>query len=125
MAQYRHSRLVSLKLSGADGRGRSFGGTMLAFIFALLLVLVIAGIISIGITFTTDSTPVYHEHRDVHQLSSALALDGPYSSHVTNNWTYVPNVTPETVRASLEHAITKEDRLWPSAVLTNQIRKFP
>ena len=92
---------------------------MLAFIFALLLVLVIAGIISIGITFTTDSTPVYHEHRDVHQLSSALALDGPYSSHVTNNWTYVPNVTPETVRASLEHAITKDDRLWPSAVLTN------
>ena len=119
MAQYRHSRLISLKLSGADGRGRTFGGTMLAFIFALLLVLVIAGIISIGITFTTDSTPDYNENRDVHMLSGALALDGPYSSHVTNNWTFVPNVTPETVGASLEHAINNEDRLWPSSVLTS------
>ena len=98
MAQYRHSRLVSLKLAGGDGRGRTFGGTMIAFIFALLFVLIIAGIISIGITFTTDSMPDYNEYRDVHLLSGTLALDGPYSSHVNNNWTFVPNVTPETVK---------------------------
>ena len=54
MAQYKHSRISSLKLSGSDAHGRTFGGTMLAFIFALLLMLVIAGIISIGITFSTD-----------------------------------------------------------------------
>ncbi len=123
MAQYRHSRLVSLKLAGGDGRGRTFGGTMIAFIFALLFVLIIAGIISIGITFTTDSMPDYNEYRDVHLLSGTLALDGPYSSHVNNNWTFVPNVTPETVKTSLEHAVNSEkgeDRyFWPSSVLTN------
>ena len=111
--------MVSLKLAGTDGRGRTFGGTMLAFIFALLLVLVIAGIISIGITFTTDSTPDYNKYKDVHLLSGALALDGPYSSHVNNNWTFVPNVTPETAKTSLEHAINTDKGSWPSTVLTS------
>lgn len=111
--------MVSLKLAGTDGRGRTFGGTMLAFIFALLLVLVIAGIISIGITFTTDSTPDYNKYRDIHLLSGALALDGPYSSHVNNNWTFVPNVTPETAKTSLEHAINTDKGSWPSSVLTS------
>ena len=111
--------MVSLKLAGTDGRGRTFGGTMLAFIFALLLVLVIAGIISIGITFTTDSTPDYNKYKDVHLLSGALALDGPYSSHVNNNWTFVPNVTPEMARTSLEHAINSDKGSWPSSVLTS------
>ncbi|MBR4403580.1 MAG: hypothetical protein IKT10_00545 [Clostridiales bacterium] len=123
MAQYRHSRLVSLKLAGADGRGRTFGGTMLAFIFALLLVLVIAGIISIGITFTTDSTPYYDESKGTLILSDALALDGPYSSHVTSGWTFVPNVTPDTVKTSLEHAVntgrSSGKYSWASSVLTN------
>ena len=123
MAQYRHSRLVSLKFAGADGRGRTFGGTMLAFIFALLLVLVIAGIISIGITFTTDSTPYYDESKGTLILSDALALDGPYSSHVTSGWTFVPNVTPDTVKTSLEHAVntghSSGKYTWASSVLTN------
>ena len=123
MAQYKHSRLGSLKFPGSDSRNRTFGGTMLAFIFALLLVLVIAGIISIGITYTTDSTPVYNEDRGTLILSDTLALDGPYSSHATGGWTFVPNITPETAKASLAHAMnTTHDRspyFWPSSVLTN------
>ena len=58
MAQYKHSRLARLKLSDSDVNGRTFGGTMLAFIFALILMLVAAGIVSIGISFPTESTPV-------------------------------------------------------------------
>ena len=123
MAQYKHSRLGSLKFPGSDSRNRTFGGTMLAFIFALLLVLVIAGIISIGITYTTDSIPVYNEDRGTLILSDTLALDGPYSSHATGGWTFVPNITPETAKASLAHAMnTTHDRspyFWPSSVLTN------
>ena len=123
MAQYRHSRLGSLKFPGSDTRNRTFGGTMLAFIFVLLLVLVIAGVISIGITFTTDTTPVYNEDKGTLILSDTLALDGPYSSHVTGGWTFVPNVTPETARSSLAHAMNTSHEsstyFWPSTVLTN------
>ena len=123
MAQYRHSRLGSLKFPGSDTRNRTFGGTMLAFIFALLLVLVIAGVISIGITFTTDTTPVYNEDKGTLILSDTLALDGPYSSHVTGGWTFVPNVTPETARSSLAHAMNTSHEsstyYWTSTVLTN------
>lgn len=122
MAQYKHSRLARLKLSDSDVNGRTFGGTMLAFIFALILMLVAAGIVSIGITFTTDSTPVQDPEKGTLILSDALALEGPYSSHVNEGWTFVPNVTPEIVKSSLAHASTVSDNddgsYWPSSVLT-------
>ena len=95
---------------------------MLAFIFALILMLVAAGIVSIGITFTTDSTPVMNPDKGTLILSDALALDGPYSSHVTGGWTFVPNVSPETAETSLARAglpaSTEEGDYWPSSVLT-------
>ena len=123
MAQYKHSRLGSIRFPGSDSHNRTFSGTMLAFVFALLLVLVIAGVISIGITFTTDSIPVYNEDRGTLILSDTLALDGPYSSHVTGGWTFVPNVTPETAKTSLTNALnTTHDKVpyyWVSSVLTN------
>ena len=119
MAQYKHSRLAKLKLKGSDAHGRSFGGTMIAFIFAMLLMLVAAGIISIGITFTTDSTPKINTEKGTLELSDALALDGPYSSHVNSGWTFVPNVSPDMTKAILEHA--SDDMsipdYWPSSAL--------
>ncbi len=122
MAQYRHSRLARLKLSDSEVNGRSFGGTMIAFIFALILTLVVAGIISIGITFTTDSTPEIDPDTGTLKLSDALVLDGPYSSHVNSGWTFVPNITPEMAEAGLAHASAvkaEEDiDIWPSEVLT-------
>ena len=122
MAQYKHSRISSLKLSGSDAHGRTFGGTMLAFIFALLLMLVIAGIISIGITFSTDSTARKNPKTGTLEITDDLALDGPYSSHVSEGWTFVPNVTPDMVNSSIEHAMKehKEDRsFWPSSAILN------
>ena len=122
MAQYKHSRLASLKLSDSDVNGRTFGGTMLAFIFALILMLVAAGIVSIGITFTTDSTPDRNTDKGTLILSDALALDGPYSSHVTSGWTFVPNTTPEMVKAVLSKAGNSGNEFdgdyWPSSELT-------
>ena len=95
---------------------------MLAFIFALILMLVAAGIVSIGITFTTDSTPERDPEKGTLILSNALALDGPYSSHVTGGWTFVPNISPETAESSLARAgipaSTNEGDYWPSSVLT-------
>lgn len=122
MAQYKHSRLARLKLSDSDANGRSFGGTMLAFIFALILTLVVAGIISIGITFTTDSTPDIDPDTGTLILNDTLVLDGPYSSHVNYGWTFVPNITPEMAEAGLSHAsaVNTDDDIatWPSTVLT-------
>ncbi len=123
MAQYKHSRLERLKLSDSEVNGRSFGGTMLAFIFALILMLVAAGIVSIGITFTTDSTPEIDPDTGNLILSDALVLDGPYSSHVTQGWTFVPNITPEMAEASLSIAESSgnanSDGYWLSSVFTN------
>ena len=121
MAQYKHSRLARIKLTGSDAHGRSFGGTMIAFIFALLLMLVVAGVISIGITFTTDSTPEINGESGTLILSDSLALDGPYSSHVNEGWTFVPNISPDMARAALEHAggDINEPGYWPSSVLMN------
>ena len=123
MAQYKHSRLERLKLSDSEVNGRSFGGTMLAFIFALILMLVAAGIVSIGITFTTDSTPEIDTDTGNLILSDALVLDGPYSSHVTEGWTFVPNITPEMAEASLGIAEASgngnSDGHWLSSVFTN------
>ena len=121
MAQYRHSRFTRKKLPGSDAHGRTFGGTMLTFIFALLLVLVVAGIVSIGITFQTDTNPVANPAKGTLVLSDTLALEGPYSSHVNNGWTFVPNVTPEIVSTSLERAASVPDsqdkNFWPSSIL--------
>ena len=92
---------------------------MIAFIFAMLLMLVAAGIISIGITFTTDSTPKINTEKGTLELSDALALDGPYSSHVNSGWTFVPNVSPDMTKAILDH--TSDDMsipdYWPSSAL--------
>ena len=122
MAQYKHSRFSRFKLSDSDVNGRTFGGTMLAFIFALILMLVAAGVVSIGITFTTDSTPEMDTDKGTLILSDALALDGPYSSHVTGGWTFVPNISPEIAETSLANASAAEDSkdtvFWPSSVLT-------
>ena len=121
MAQYKHSRLARIKLTGSDVHGRSFGGTMVAFIFAMLLMLVAAGVISIGITFTTDSTPKINTEKGTLELSDALALDGPYSSHVNDGWTFVPNISPDMAKTSLEHANgnISDPGYWPSSVLMN------
>ncbi len=121
MAQYKHSRLARIKLTGSDAHGRSFGGTMIAFIFAMLLMLVAAGIISIGITFITDSTPEIDAENGTLKLSDSLVLDGPYSSHVNTGWTFVPNVSPDMANATLEHETTdmSEDVYWPSSVLVS------
>lgn len=120
MAQYKHSRLARIKLTGSDAHGRSFGGTMIAFIFAMLLMLVAGGIISIGITFTTDSTPELTDKGTL-ILSDALALDGPYSSHVNTGWTFVPNISPDMANATLEHESSDMSDIdyWPSDVLVN------
>lgn len=121
MAQYKHSRLARIKLTGSDAHGRSFGGTMIAFIFAMLLMLVAAGIISIGITFTTDSTPEIDPENGTLKLSDSLVLDGPYSSHVNTGWTFVPNVSPDMANATLGHETTdmSGDGYWPSSVLVS------
>ena len=121
MAQYKHSRLARIKLTGSDAHGRSFGGTMIAFIFAMLLMLVAAGIISIGITFTTDSTPEFDTENGTLKLSDSLVLDGPYSSHVNTGWTFVPNISPDMANASLEHETSdlSKDGYWPSSVLVS------
>ena len=122
MAQYKHSRLAKMKLWDSDINDRTFGGTMLAFIFALILMLIIAGIVSIGITFTTDSSPSLNKETGTFPLSDTLVLDGPYSNHITEGWTFVPNVTPETVRTTLDHAVNSAGNnngdYWPSSALT-------
>ena len=95
---------------------------MLAFIFALILTLVAAGIVSIGITFTTDSTPDIDPDTGNLILSNALVLDGPYSSHVTEGWTFVPNITPEMAETSLDLAkaagTVSDGDQWLSSVFT-------
>ena len=103
MAQYKHSRLGSLKLSGLDNHNRTFGGTMVTFIFALLLMLVIAGIFTISVTFTSDSPEEVSEDGAI-ILSDDLANGGIYSDHINGGWTFVPNLTPDTVKWTLNNA---------------------
>ena len=120
MAQYKHSRLAKIRLTGSDPNNRTFSGTMLAFIFALLLTLVIAGIISIGITFTTDSTPSLDPYKGTIALSNTLALDGPYSNHISEGWTFVPNVTPDMVDTAFAGFADEDNKVdWPSSTLLN------
>ena len=120
MAQYKHSRLAKIRLTGPDPNNRTFSGTMLAFIFALLLTLVIAGIISIGITFTTDSTPSLDPYKGTIALSNTLAWDGPYSNHISEGWTFVPNVTPDMVDTAFAGFADEDNKVdWPSSTLLN------
>ena len=120
MAQYKHSRLAKIRLTGSDPNNRTFSGTMLAFIFALLLTLVIAGIISIGITFTTDSTPSLDPYKGTIALSNTLAWDGPYSNHISEGWTFVPNVTPDMVDTAFAGFADEDNKVdWPSSTLLN------
>ena len=122
MAQYRHSRLSNLKRSVSDDHGRTFGGTMLMFIFALLLTLVLAGIISISATFEKKTPGVIAESGAI-RLSDELATGGLYSDHISSGWTFVPNVSPEVAQTSLaKNAGYNMDGTvdqWPSSVLLN------
>jgi signal transduction histidine kinase len=120
MAQYKHSRFALPKIPGSDGHGRTFSGTMLTFIFALLLMLVIAGIISIVVSFTTIS-PKEISDNGAHILSDELATGGIYSDHIPDGWTFVPNVTPEIAEATLANAneadMNGDVSNWPSSSL--------
>ena len=120
MAQYKHSRLASLKLSGLDNHSRTFGGTMVTFIFALLLMFVIAGIISISVTFTSDSPQEVSDDGAI-ILSSELAKGGIYSDHINGSWTFVPNVTPDIAQKSLSdedgYNMDGDVSEWPSSAL--------
>ncbi|MBR4949001.1 MAG: hypothetical protein IKZ29_10635 [Clostridiales bacterium] len=122
MAQYRHSRLSNLKRSVSDDHGRTFGGTMLMFIFALLLTLVLAGIISISATFEKKTPEVIAESGAI-VLSDELATGGLYSDHISSGWTFVPNVSPEVAQTSLaknaEYNMDGTVDQWPSSVLLN------
>ena len=122
MAQYRHSRLSNLKRSVSDDHGRTFGGTMLMFIFALLLTLVLAGIISISATFEKKTPDVIAESGAI-RLSDELATGGLYSDHISSGWTFVPNVSPEVVQTSLakntEYNMDGPVDQWPSSILLN------
>lgn len=122
MAQYRHSRLHNLKRSVSGDNGRTFGGTMLMFIFALLLTLVLAGIISISATFE-KKTPDLIADSGAIILSDELATGGLYSDHISSGWTFVPNVSPEVVQTSLakneDYNLDCPVDQWPSSVLLN------
>jgi signal transduction histidine kinase len=122
MAQYRHSRLSNLKRSVSDDHGRTFGGTMLMFIFALLLTLVLAGIISISATFEKKTPDVIAESGAI-RLSDELATGGLYSDHISSGWTFVPNVSPEVAQTSLaknaEYNLDGPADQWPSSILLN------
>ena len=122
MTQYRHSRLFNLKRSVSDDHGRTFGGTMLMFIFALLLTLVLAGIISISATFE-KKTPDLISDSGAIILSNELATGGLYSDHISSGWTFVPNVSPEVVQTSLtknaDYNMDGPVDQWPSSVLLN------
>ena len=122
MAQYKHSRFPGLKLTGLDGHNRTFSSTMITFIFALLLMFVLAGIITIGVTFTSDS-PVDTADNGAIILSDELATGGIYSDHINGGWTFVPNLTPDTVKTSLDNAkgydMEGDVSTWPSSVLLN------
>lgn len=122
MAQYRHSRLFNLKRSVSDDHGRTFGGTMLMFIFALLLTLVLAGIISISATFEKKSPELIADSGAI-ILSDELATGGLYSDHISSGWTFVPNVSPEVVQTSLsknaDYNLDGPVDQWPSTILLN------
>ncbi len=120
MAQYKHSRSLNVRLSGLDNHGRTFSGTMVAFIFALLLMFVLAGIIAISVSFASDSPEEISESGAI-VLSSELASGGIYSDHINSGWTFIPNLTPEVAKTSLDNTsgydMDGDVSTWPSSVL--------
>lgn len=124
MAQYKHSRLSGLKSSGSDAHARTFSNTILTFFLALILMLLVAAFLSIGITFTTDSTPVEITENSVFVLSDKLALDGPHSAHIKEGWTFVPNISPDMAEDILSQSIAEDvdgdPDFWPSSALLKQ-----
>ena len=120
MAQYKHSKVKMFRFQDPDSHNRTFSGTMLMFIFALLLMFVIAGIISIIASFSTIS-PKEISDSGAHILSDELATGGIYSDHIPDGWTFVPNVTPEVAARTLATANNKEMNgkvtNWPSSDL--------
>ena len=95
---------------------------MLMFIFALLLTLVLAGIISISATFE-NKTPDLIADSGAIILSDELATGGLYSDHISSGWTFVPNVSPEVVQTSLakneDYNLDGPVDQWPSSILLN------
>ena len=120
MAQYKHSKLTDFKPFGTDIRSRTFGGTMLMFIFALLLILVLAGIISISITFS-NASPIKISDSGATVLGEELYTGFMESNRVPSGWTFVPNVSPESVSNYLEKSPNNELEgnvsTWPSSAL--------
>ena len=101
MAQYKHSKLVSFKFTDPDTHSRTFGGTMLAFIFALILMMILAGVFSIVVTYANEYPSNYSKDGAL-ILSEDLATGGIYSDHIPGGWTFVPNVSPDTVKNCLD-----------------------
>ena len=122
MAQYKHSRFANLKIPGPEPHARTFSGTMVTFIFALLFMFVLAGIISLLSTYT-NVTPDRVSDSGAVMLSDELVSGKLLSDHIPEGWTFVPNVTPETVKTSLNNATSYSTdgdvSHWPSTVLLN------
>lgn len=116
MAQYKHSKLVGFKFTDPDTHSRTFGGTMLTFIFALIIMMVMAGILSIVITYANEY-PTNYSKDGALILSEDLATGGIYSDHIPGGWTFVPNVSPEIVKSSLSNA--------PSQSLDGNVSNWP
>ena len=120
MAQYKHSRFSNIKPFGSDTRNRTFGGTMLLFIFALLLMLVMAGIIALTVSFGNESPDTISDSGAI-VLSDKLATGGIYSDHIPGEWTFVPNISPEAAGTALNNATGYDSSgdvsTWPSASL--------
>ena len=116
MAQYKHSKLVGFKFTDPDTHSRTFGGTMLTFIFALIIMMVMAGILSIVITYANEH-PTNYSKDGALILSEDLATGGIYSDHIPGGWTFVPNVSPEIVKSSLSNA--------PSQSLDGNVSNWP
>ena len=120
MSQYKHSRLALPKLTGSDPHSRTFSGTMVTFICALLLMFVMAGIISIIISFNNES-PTEISDRGAIVLSDSLSTGGLVSDHIPGGWTFVPNITPEIAEKTLLNAnmadMNDDVSNWPSSDL--------
>ena len=122
MAQYKHSRFAGIRFPGSEPHVRTFSGTMVTFIFALLLMFVLAGFISILSTYTNISPDEVSDSGAI-VLSEELANGGLFSNHIPGGWTFIPNMTPETVKTSLANAtnynLDGDVSKWPSSVLLN------
>ena len=93
---------------------------MLLFIFALLLMLVMAGIIALTVSFGNESPDTISDSGAI-VLSDELATGGIYSDHIPGGWTFVPNISPEAAGTALNNATGYDSSgdvsTWPSASL--------